>query len=109
MRTCVIYTRVSTEMQVDGYSLDAQVQALERYAELKDMKIIERYQDAGKSGKDIKGRPDFQRMLMDIKSHTIDVDYVLVFKLSRFGRSAFDTLKSLEILKQNEVALICTG
>ena len=40
MRTCVIYTRVSTEMQVDGYSLDAQVQALERYAELKDMKII---------------------------------------------------------------------
>ena len=108
MRTCVIYTRVSTEMQVDGYSLDAQVQALERYAELKDMKIIERYQDAGKSGKDIKGRPDFQRMLMDIKSHTIDVDYVLVFKLSRFGRSAFDTLKSLEILKQNEVALICT-
>lgn len=108
MRTCVIYTRVSTEMQVDGYSLDAQVQVLERYAELKDMKIIERYQDAGKSGKDIKGRPDFQRMLMDIKSHTIDVDYVLVFKLSRFGRSAFDTLKSLEILKQNEVALICT-
>lgn len=108
MKTCVIYTRVSTEMQVDGYSLDAQIQALERYAELKDLKIIERYQDAGKSGKDIKGRPDFQRMLMDIKNHAIVTDYVLVFKLSRFGRSAFDTLKSLEILKRSGVALICT-
>lgn len=30
---CDIYTRVSTTMQVDSYSLDAQREKLERYAE----------------------------------------------------------------------------
>lgn len=30
---CYIYTRVSTSMQVDGYSLDAQKEKLKRYAE----------------------------------------------------------------------------
>ena len=30
---CYIYTRVSTSMQVDGYSLDAQREKLRRYAE----------------------------------------------------------------------------
>ena len=29
---CDIYTRVSTTMQVDGYSLDAQKEKLKRYA-----------------------------------------------------------------------------
>ena len=37
---CYIYTRVSTSMQVDGYSLDAQKDKLKKYADsLK--KIIE--------------------------------------------------------------------
>ncbi|MDD7390572.1 MAG: recombinase family protein [Lachnospiraceae bacterium] len=30
---CYLYTRVSTSMQVDGYSLDAQRDKLRKYAE----------------------------------------------------------------------------
>ena len=37
---CDIYTRVSTTMQVDGYSLDAQKEKLKRYAEFQNMEII---------------------------------------------------------------------
>ena len=33
---CDIYTRVSTTMQVDGYSLDAQKEKLKRYAEFQN-------------------------------------------------------------------------
>lgn len=33
-KECYIYTRVSTSMQVDGYSLDAQKDKLRKYAEL---------------------------------------------------------------------------
>lgn len=106
-RTCVIYTRVSTEMQVDGYSLSAQINILEGYAKAHDLDIVEYYQDAGKSGKDIKGRPDFRRMLSDISNHVIQVDYVLVFKLSRFGRSSLDTLTSLKVLQENGTELVC--
>ena len=48
---CDIYTRVSTTMQVDGYSLDAQKEKLERYAEFQNMEIVNEYSDEGKSGK----------------------------------------------------------
>ena len=48
---CDIYTRVSTTMQVDGYSLDAQKEKLKRYAEFQNMEIVNEYSDEGKSGK----------------------------------------------------------
>lgn len=84
---CYIYTRVSTSMQVDGYSLDAQKDKLKKYAEFQDMKIAGEYSDEGKSGKNIEGRPQFLQMLKDIESGKDKVDFVLVFKLSRFGRN----------------------
>ena len=44
---CYIYTRVSTTMQVDGYSLDAQKDKLRRYAEFQEMEIAGEYCDQG--------------------------------------------------------------
>ena len=89
---CDIYTRVSTTMQVDGYSLDAQKEKLKRYAEFQNMEIVNEYSDEGKSGKSVEGRPEFQRMLDNIENGTDEVQFVLVFKLSRFGRNAADVL-----------------
>ena len=43
-----IYTRVSTSMQIDGYSLDAQKERLTKYAEGNDMVIAGEYSDEGK-------------------------------------------------------------
>ena len=60
---CYIYTRVSTAIQVDGYSLDAQKDKLRKYAEFQDMEIVGEYSDEGHSGKNIKGRQEFMRML----------------------------------------------
>lgn len=65
---CYIYTRVSTSMQVDGYSLDAQKDKLRKYAEFQNMLVAGEYCDEGKSGKNIEGRPEFLRMLRDIES-----------------------------------------
>ena len=104
---CYIYTRVSTSMQVDGYSLDAQREKLRKYAEYQEMHIAGEYSDEGKSGKNIGGRPDFQRMLDDIASGKDSIDYVLVFKLSRFGRNAADVLSSLQIMQDYGANLIC--
>ena len=42
---CDIYTRVSTAMQVDGYSLDAQKEKLKRYVEFQNMEIVNEYGD----------------------------------------------------------------
>ena len=104
---CYIYTRVSTSMQVDGYSLDAQKDKLRKYADYQEMSIVGEYSDEGKSGKSVEGRPQFKQMLSDIENGKDDVDYVLVFKLSRFGRNAADVLSSLQKMQDYGVNLIC--
>lgn len=94
-------------MQVDGYSLDAQKEKLQRYAQFQNMTIIGEYSDEGKSGKSVEGRPQFLKMLNDIENGKAKVDFVLVFKLSRFGRNAADVLNSLQRMQDFGVNLIC--
>ncbi len=101
------YTRVSTAMQIDGYSLDAQKARMKAFAEYNDYEIAGEYEDAGKSGKSIEGRAGFARMMEDIKSGKDGVSFVLVFKLSRFGRNAADVLSTLQTMQDYGVNLIC--
>ena len=51
-----LYTRVSTAMQIDGYSLEAQKTKMKAYCDYNEYEIAGEYEDAGKSGKSIDGR-----------------------------------------------------
>ena len=104
---CYTYIRVSTLTQADNFSLDAQREKIHKYAEYQDMVIAGEYADEGFSGKNIQGRHGFKQMLDDIQSGKDDVEYVLVFKLSRFGRNAADVLYSLQLMQDFGVDLIC--
>ncbi len=101
------YKRVSTAMQIDGYSLDAQRARMKAYADFNDYEIVGEYEDAGKSGKSIEGRMQFRQMMEDVKSGKDNISYVLVFKLSRFGRNAADVLSTLQVMQDFGVNLIC--
>lgn len=101
------YKRVSTTMQIDGYSLDAQKSRIKAFADYNDYEIVREYEDAGKSGKSIEGRIQFNQMMDDIKSGKDGVSFVLVFKLSRFGRNAADVLSTLQVMQDFGVNLIC--
>ena len=63
-----LYTRVSTTMQIDGYSLDAQKTKMKAFCDYNEYEIAGEYEDAGKSGKSIEGRVSFNQMMEDIKS-----------------------------------------
>ena len=102
-----LYTRVSTTMQIDGYSLDAQKTKMKAFCDYNEYEIAGEYEDAGKSGKSIEGRIAFNQMMDDIKSGKDEVSYVLVFKLSRFGRNAADVLATLQVMQDFGVNLIC--
>ena len=102
-----LYTRVSTSIQIDGYSLEAQKSRMKAFALYNDYEIVGEYEDAGKSGKSIEGRIQFTRMMEDIKSGKDGVSFVLVFKLSRFARNAADVLSTLQIMQDFGVNLIC--
>jgi len=91
-KKCVIYIRVSSERQVQGFSLDGQKRELIEYAKAKGLEVAEIYVEEGKSGKSIEGRDEFQRMMSDVTKQDSEVGYILVYKLSRFGRNTRDIL-----------------
>jgi len=106
-RRCYIYTRVSTQMQVDGYSLDAQRDRLLKAAAYEGMTVAAEFSDEGRSGKNTTGRPEFTEMMDRIRNGNPDkVDYVLVFKLSRFGRNTADVMNNLQVMEDNGVNLL---
>ena len=106
VKKAYIYTRVSTTMQVEGFSLSAQKEDITKYANAFGIQIVGEFCDEGKSGKS-DDRPDFQRMMDAIKTNKDDVSYVIVFKLSRFARNAADTLKNIQLMEDYGVSLIC--
>ena len=68
--------------------------------------IIYGYKDKGYSGKNIE-RPDFQRLLQDIRLGLIK--RVIVYKLDRISRSIVDFAKLMELFKQYDVEFVsCT-
>ena len=88
-----LYARVSTDIQMEGYSIDAQKEFLLNYAKVKEFTEYEYYVDGGYSGKDLE-RPAIQKLIKDVKARKIDC--VIVFKLDRISRSQKDTLYLIE-------------
>lgn len=97
-----IYTRVSTQMQVNkGVSLDAQKNELIEYCN-KSNYDYEIFEDAGISGKSINKRKQLQRLLNNLQNY----DVVLCYKLSRISRSVKDLANMLDIFNKNNVRFI---
>lgn len=104
---CYIYTRIATQLQADGYSLDAQRDRLLREAGDRGMAVAAEFSDVGSSGKDTAGRPQFTNMMERIQNGNPDgVSCVLVTKLSRFGRNTADVLNDLQTMQDHGVSLL---
>ena len=101
-RIDAIYGRQSIDKK-DSISIESQFEFC-RY-ELKGGEAKE-YKDKGYSGKNIE-RPDFQRLLRDIRAGLIR--RVIVYKLDRISRSIVDFAKLMELFKQYNVEFVsCT-
>jgi site-specific DNA recombinase len=93
-----IYTRVSTEDQAkQGISLNAQEEALKNYAYALGYDIFKIYREEGKSGKDIKGRPELQQLLADAEVRKFQA--IFIYKLDRLSRSLVDLIATIEKFK----------
>lgn len=104
-KTAYMYTRVSTAIQVDGFSLEGQESEIQSYCDAYSIRIVEKFSDEGKSGKSIQGRPQFKKMLKAVEEKE-EVDYIIVWKLSRFGRNAREVLNALDIIERHGCSLI---
>ncbi len=100
---CGIYVRVSTDDQRDnGYSIDSQLRMIKEYCEKNDYNIVDVYNDAGHSGKDLM-RPEMQRLLADIKSKKIDK--LIAIKVDRLTRNNYDGFWLLNYCEEHDVKI----
>ena len=100
---CTVYVRVSTDEQRDnGYSIDSQLRMIKEYCEKNDYSIIDVYNDAGHSGKDLM-RPEMQRLLADIKSKKIDK--LIAIKVDRLTRNNYDGFWLLNYCEEHDVKI----
>ncbi|MGP0585557.1 recombinase family protein [Paenibacillus timonensis] len=98
-----LYIRVSTEEQIEGYSLDAQREALLEYCRMNGLKAHKVYVDAGRSGKSIEGRPAIRELLDDAQDENFK--QVACLRLNRLSRSLSDLLYIVELLDRHGIAL----
>lgn len=104
------YVRVSTKGQVFGHSLDYQKEAIKKYCQTQGFNLVRIYSDEGISA--LAERPAFKRALDKLLKDE-NIHGLVVYDLSRFGRSITDIFtkinmiidkgKELVILKQNFV------
>ncbi len=104
-KPAAIYVRVSTEEQAtEGFSIQAQLSELERYAVQNNLDIVERYIDEGFSGKSIEGRPQMRRLLRDVNQQKFQS--VLIYKSDRLSRKTKDSLEIMDIFQKNNIQLL---
>ena len=100
---CGVYVRVSTDDQRDnGYSIDSQLRMIKEYCEKNEYDIVDVYNDAGHSGKDLM-RPEMQRLLKDIKSKKIDK--LVAIKVDRLTRNNYDGFWLLNYCEEHDVKI----
>ena len=101
-----IYIRVSTEEQArEGFSLGEQEEKLRQLCKYKEFEVYKVYKDAGISAKDMEHRPQFQRMLEDMRAGKIN--YIVAYKIDRVTRSVRDLETLISTLEKYHCYLVC--
>lgn len=90
---CFGYVRVSTDNQLENYSIEEQTERLKAYCRAKGYTLVRIYTDGGYSGGNT-NRPALKQMLQAIRNESVDL--IVVYKLDRLSRSQKDTLSLIE-------------
>ncbi len=102
----VLYLRVSTEEQVENYSLDTQADICKKEAERRGLEVIRIFREEGRSAKTISGRPTLVEMLEYCRKHKREIDAVIVYRLDRISRQTADYLAIRQKLTGCEITLV---
>ncbi len=85
----IIYTRVSSDEQVKGTSLDDQEARCRQYCKEKEIEILKLFREEGASAKST-NRPEFLNAIEFCRKNKGKVDAFVVWKLDRFARNMED-------------------
>ena len=86
-------------------SIDAQIRAIEEYADKNDIKIVNKFIDRAKSATSDK-RPAFQEMIKYCEADNTGISMVIVHKLDRFSRDKYDSAMYKQKLKVKGIRVV---
>jgi site-specific DNA recombinase len=94
----ILYTRVSTDEQNNGYSPADQKDRLTKYCEQNNIDVIAFYHD-DESGKTF-DRPEWLNIMSYLKKNSNSVDLLLFIKWDRFSRNSFEAYTAINSLQK---------
>jgi site-specific DNA recombinase len=102
----VVYIRVSSEEQVENYSLSTQEDICTKEAARRKLVVQEIFREEGRSAKTIQGRPALMQMLEYCRKHRKEISAVIVYRLDRISRQTSDYLIIRKRLSEYDISLI---
>ena len=109
-KRAIIYLRVSSEEQVDNFSLSTQEDICRKEAKKREYEIIEVFREEGRSAKSITGRPVLINLLEYCRKNKQRINAVIVYRIDRISRQTSDYLairkklgeKGIEVISSTE-------
>lgn len=99
------YVRVSTDRQMtEGLSIQDQKAQIRRYADAKDIEIVEFFEEAHTATEE--SRPQLQEMLFRARDPAHPYDYIIVYHTSRFARNNIERALTEKQLRRHDVAVL---
>ena len=101
------YTRISTQRQSDGTSLDNQKQKIEDYCRLNDLELTNIFSEIDSGGNDDrKVITEIKNMIENPFLKDSPIKTIIVFKLDRLGRTMLGSLQFIEMCKKHNINVV---
>ena len=101
----VIYQRVSSKEQEDGFSPETQLERCYEWADRNGYEVVKCFEGEHESAKTDANRKRFNTMLRFVKDKKNRIDAVIVYSTSRFSRTGSKSFSIVDELKDRGVAV----
>ncbi len=100
----VVYCRVSTKDQAKNLSLGTQERACREYCDGQGLEVARVFVEEGESAKTAQ-RPEFLKLLAYCSKHKDEIEFLVVYSVSRFARDKYDHHAVRSSLKKLGISL----
>lgn len=101
-KKAIIYIRVSTDEQAEGFSLSSQEIALEKYCKNNNIEVAKVFKDDYSAWEGF-DRPGYKTLRQYIAANKNTIDYILVTQWSRFSRNMTSSLNEIKDLNNKKI------
>ena len=103
-KTAILMSRVSSDEQAKGYSLDIQTETIRNYCANNNIKILKEYKE-DHSAKNF-DRPEFKKLLQFAMQNKGKINYLIFTTWDRFSRNLSDALIIIDRLAKYGIDMI---